>query len=226
MKSVPVRWLPCYRILPDRFPPVGWFDGIAPGGDFQALYELEALTNPRIRDEIGDLRRVPDAERISGPGTQFIMTAFTHPNPDGSRFSDGRFGVYYAGESLETAILETIHHTERRLKEANLGPRDLEQQVILANLDAELWDIRGPEFDTLHDPEPRTYGAGQAVGQEAKAQGIDGILYRSVRRTTGECAAILRPKVLSKARPAQHLIYPWDGHRIDPARVCVKSLLT
>ncbi len=38
--------------------------------------------------------------------------------------------------------------------------------------------------------------------------------------------AVLRPKVLSRARPSQHLIYPWDGVRIDPARICIKTLLS
>ena len=80
-------------------------------------------------------------------------------------------------------------------------------------------------FTHLQDPDPATYGAGQAVGRQAKVAGCDGVRFMSVRRAGGECAAVLRPKVLSAARQAQHLIYPWDGLTIHPERICVKTLL-
>ncbi|WP_366132444.1 RES domain-containing protein [uncultured Ferrovibrio sp.] len=32
------------------------------------------------------------------------MAAFTHLNPDGSRFTDGTCGVFYAANILDTAI--------------------------------------------------------------------------------------------------------------------------
>lgn len=225
VNKLSTRWLPCYRIIPSRFPPVGWFDRVTTPKDLNALYALEALTNPLVRDEVGDLRLVPDEERICGSGTQLIMTAFTHLNREGSRFSDGTFGVYYAGESQDTAIMETIHGHSRRLKEASLGPRDLEMQVILADLDGDLWDVRGPGFESYHDPDPATYAAGQVLARKAKAERADGIRYRSVRRASGECVAVLRPTALSKAHSTRHLIYPWDGVQIDPGRICVKTLL-
>jgi hypothetical protein len=64
---------------------------------------LEQLTNPRVRDEVGDIALVPPEERVSGPGASYVMAAFTHVNPKGSRFSDGSFGVYYVAAALETA---------------------------------------------------------------------------------------------------------------------------
>jgi hypothetical protein len=84
-----VVWQPCWRIVPSRFPPIDLFERIADPADWDALIALESLTNDRIRDEVGDIALVPVAERISGPGSSVIMAAFTHPNPDGSRFSDG-----------------------------------------------------------------------------------------------------------------------------------------
>jgi hypothetical protein len=63
---------PCWRIIPSRFPPIGLFD----------------------REEAGNLTLVPLEDRVSGPGTTPIMAAFTHLNPEGSRFSGGSFGVY------------------------------------------------------------------------------------------------------------------------------------
>lgn len=225
MKVCPALWTPCYRIIPSRFPPIDLFESVADPGDLDVAYALEALTNPRIREEVGELSLVPQAERISGPGTSTIMAAFTHLNPSGSRFSDGTFGVYYTAACLDTAIAETVFHGVRWLKETHEPAQDFDMRLLLADLKARLWDVRGPEFTQLHDPDPASYGAGQAVGRKAKSAGSDGIFYRSVRHAGGECAAILRPKVLSAPRQSLHLIYPWDGQQIDRARICVKTLL-
>ena len=225
MKTVPTSWHPCYRIIPSRFPPINLFERVADPKDLEVAFALDAQTNPRIREAIGQLHLVPDAERVSGPGTSYIMAAYTHPNPGGSRFSDGTFGVYYAGESLATAVAETVFHQVGHLRETHEPPQDLDMRVVLAELEGQLWDVRGSEFTHLQDPDPATYGAGQAVGRQAKVAGCDGVRFMSVRRAGGECAAVLRPKVLSAARQAQHLIYPWDGLTIHPERICVKTLL-
>ena len=103
-----IRWQPCYRIIPSRFPPIQLFERVADPQDLEAVFALEALTNPRLRDEVGDIRLVPPDERISGPGSSIVMAAFTYLNPQASRFSDGSYGVFYAGRELETAIAETL----------------------------------------------------------------------------------------------------------------------
>ena len=77
-----IVWQPSWRIVPSRFPPIDLFERIADPADWDALIELESLTNPRLRDEVGDIALVPAAERISGPGASAIMAAFTHLNPD------------------------------------------------------------------------------------------------------------------------------------------------
>ena len=68
-------------------------------------------------------------------------------------------------------------------------------------------------------------GRDVAVGRQARVEGCDGLRFMSARRSGGECAAVLRPKGLRSARQAQPLIYPWDGHTIQPERICVKTLL-
>lgn len=83
----PVTWLPCWRIIPSRFPPIDLFERVADPADLEAILELESLTNDRLREEVGTLQLVPAQDRISGRGSSYIMTAFTHLNPDGSRFN-------------------------------------------------------------------------------------------------------------------------------------------
>jgi hypothetical protein len=74
---------------------------------WEALIAAEMLVNPRIRNDVGEIHLVPPNERVSGPGASYVMAAFTHLNPRGSRFSDGTYGVYYAGREFETALRET-----------------------------------------------------------------------------------------------------------------------
>src|ERR1700674_2695284 len=81
------RWRPSHRLVPSRFPPVGLFDRVATLADLDAVFELDAMTNDRLRDEAGELSLVAKEDRVSGPGTTPIMAAFTHLNPEGSRFS-------------------------------------------------------------------------------------------------------------------------------------------
>jgi hypothetical protein len=106
IRTARVRWARSYRLVPSRFPPVGLFDRVARPEDLEAVFAAEALTNDRLRDEAGDLALVPPGDRISGPGTTPVMAAFTHLNPEGSRFSDGTFGVYYGAREMETAVAE------------------------------------------------------------------------------------------------------------------------
>ena len=76
-----IAWQPCYRIVPSRFPPIGLFEDVAEPADFEAVYEIEAMTNDRLREEVGDIALVALEDRVSGPGTSPIMAAFTHLNP-------------------------------------------------------------------------------------------------------------------------------------------------
>lgn len=105
-----VHWPGAWRIVASRFPTTSLFERVAEPADLDAIYELESRTNDRLRDEVGDIRLVPPGDRVSGEGTTPIMAAFTHRNPDASRFSDGSYGVFFAARALETAVAETKYH--------------------------------------------------------------------------------------------------------------------
>jgi len=215
--DIPVRatlWKPCYRLIPSRYPTVGLYDRVADPADLDVVFAIEALTNPRIRDEIGQLRLVPPDERVSGPGATPVMAAFTHLNPDGSRFSDGTYGVYYAAQSLETAIAEVSHHRALFLARTREPAIDVDMRVITATLDARLHDLRrlGAAGAPLLDPD--AYGAGQALGRELRALASWGVQYPSVRHAGGLCVGVFRPRALRHARSGAHIALHWDGARI------------
>lgn len=214
-----VVWTPCWRIIPSRFPPIQLFERVADPAVLEAVFELEALTNPRLRDETGDIRLVPPEDRVSGPGSSIVMAAFTHLNPDGSRFSDGSYGVYYTGRDLETAVAETRHHRSRFMAATAEPPTELDMRVYVADLDGALHDVRcsastdAARHAALHDPDD--YAASQHLGGALRRSGSDGVVYDSVRHSGGACAAVFRPPLLSNPRQERHLCYVWDGTRID-----------
>ena len=209
-----VEWKPCRRILPSRFPPIQLFERVTDPADLEAVFELEALTNPRLRDEIGVIGLVPPGDRIAGPGTAVMMAAFTHLNPDGSRFSNGSYGVFYAAKDLDTAIAETKHHRERFMSATAQGRMELDMRVYLVDLDGDLHDLRG-RSDSLplvyHESD---YTAGRHLARTLREAGSNGLAYDSVRRAGGECVAVFRPPLLSNARQERHLCYVWDGQQI------------
>jgi hypothetical protein len=210
-----VRWLPCYRIIPSRFPPINLFERVTDPADLETVLDIESMTNDRLRNEVGSLNLVPPEDRISGPGTSPIMAAFTHLPPYGSRFTDGSFGVFYAGRTLETAIAETKYHREAFLRATSEPRIELDMRVYAVDLDAVLHDIRGMRDTMLGIYDPSSYTASQALAIEIRNSGSSGFAYDSVRKPGGECVAIFKPRVLSNCRQERHLTYVWDGSSIS-----------
>lgn len=211
---VRLRWTPCWRIIPSRFPPIQLFERVTEPADLEAILELESLTNPRLRDEVGDIRLVPPEDRVTGPGASIVMAAFTHPNPDGSRFSDGSYGVFYAASDFDTAIAESKHHRERFMRPTAQPRMELDMRVYVVDLDGDLHDLRGrkPDFALVYDKD--NYAGGQHLAGTLRKDGSNGIAYDSLRRDGGQCVAVFRPPLLSNGRQERHLCYLWDGQRI------------
>lgn len=211
-----------YRIVSSNHPPVALFEGLVEPERMEEVFELEAMTNERLRAQVGRLDLVAPSDRLSAPGATVVMAAFTHVSRQRqSRFSDGSFGVYYAGRSLAVAIAETRYHRERFLAATREAPAELAMRVYVGKVNQPLHDLRGPGYDAEHDPDD--WRTGQSRGARLRAQNAWGVLYRSVRHPGGECIAALRPPAVSIPRQSLHLGYQWDGQRI--ARVYHKRLL-
>ena len=207
-------WRPSYRLIPTRFPTVGLYDAIADPADLEVVFAIEALTNPRIRDELGELQLVAPEERVSGAGSTPVMAAFTHLNPEGSRFSDGSYGVYYAAHALDTAIAEVSHHRAVFLARTAEPAIEIDLRLISANVDAELHDLRGLGEGGSHLFHPEHYASSQALGRRLRAAGSWGVQFPSVRHAGGLCVGVFRPRALGRARTGTHIALHWDGERI------------
>jgi len=215
--SCRLDWPQAWRVITTRYPPINLFERLT--GDpavWDALIALEQLTNPRVRDEVGEIALVPSNERVSGPGASYVMASFTHLNPKGSRFSDGTFGVYYAAAALETAIAETVFHFEAFARDSSDPPRQEEMRVLIGTVADDFEDVAAlPAAERRALLDPDTYAASQAYAKQLRAAGANGIAYPSVRHPGGQCLGVFRPRAVGLPHQERHLKYRWNGERID-----------
>ena len=230
MVTAPLRrvvWPRSARIIRSIYPPIDLFEDIADPADWEALASAEAKLNPRIRDSIGDLTKVPVAHRVTGPGASWVMAPFVHCSTlRPGRFSDGTFGLYYAGDSTEVAIAETIHHhTKTMLATAEAPGWTSQFRELIGSVDADLDDVSGMA-DLLHTDD---YAASQVFGAQRRAAGSNGIIWPSVRYPGGSCIAAFWPDVVPIPAQGGHFAYHWNGAAVDYVKLIdtgsVKAIL-
>ena len=199
--------------MPTRYPAINLFDRVAKAADFDALYALEAMSNENARDQLGVVERVAREERVYGPGSGPVMAAFTHLSVLGSRFSAGRYGVFYAARERATAVAETRYHHGRFLAATAQPPTHLPMRLYNVVIDARLHDLRPPGSvpGAVYDLDD--YGAAQVLGARLQAAGAAGVVYRSVRHERGHCVGLFKPRGASACLHAAYLLYAWDGQR-------------
>lgn len=199
-------WEQLHRLVPSHFPPIQLFESVADPEDLEVVFAIESMTNDRLRDEAGDLRLIPENERISGPGSTPVMAAFSHVGLP-SRFTDGTYGVYYGARDIQTAIAETVHHREQFLSATREPDTELTMRQYINRVALPLHDIRTDA--SLHDPD--SYAVSQVTGKALRAEGSNGLLYRSVRHNSGECVAAFRPTTVTIPSQGNHFRYVWSG---------------
>ncbi|MED5239215.1 MAG: RES family NAD+ phosphorylase [Pseudomonadota bacterium] len=204
-----------YRLVNSKYPPIHIFDDVADQADFDALFAVQALTNPRLQQEVGQLNRVPKEERPWGiPGCNYALGPFVHVNPAGSRFSNGNVGVYYCADHINTAIAETRYHQQRYFQNVEGLKYD---RIVMCGLQtlfsAELVDITpASKHPGWHDADD--YSPSRELGSRLRQQQLCGLHYESVRAPGQHCYALFSPAVIHSVIPSRHYEYVWDGERI------------
>lgn len=213
--STRLSWNPAYRVIPSRFPSIGLFERVASPEDFDALYALEAMTNDRIRDEVGEISLVPPEERLFGPGSTCIMAAFTHLNPQGSRFSDGTYGVFYCARKPDTAVAETRYHSALFMQATREPPMRLQMRLYSVDAKGKVADLRKAAQTEPRIVDPDDYSYTQTIGRTLRTEGALGIVYPSVRHPGGQCLAALHTALVKNCLHAAYLEYQWNGEGVD-----------
>ena len=206
--------LQAYRLVNSKFPPIALFDDVANPEEFEALYQIQALTNPRLQNEVGRIELIPRSEIPFGiPGCSYAIAPFTHVNPDGSRFSNGSFGVLYLADTMEAALAEVHHHQDKYW--SNIHNLNYER-FVFRGLSCSFVDhsMKGatslPMSDSIYDPDDYTYA--RSVGKIVKDAGLMGLRYNSVRLPGSYCWALMSPKPVSSIVQTAHYEMIWNGH--------------
>ena len=186
--------------------PAAWAAAIA--------LETEAKP-PTFKSKLPSIER-PFKEAIWNDAIQYPFKNWMR-----SRYSDGSFGVWYGGDSIETTVAETAHHWRSQLL-ADAGFLQpgvkIDRNVFQVRLDAALLDLRAavPHFPALVDPVDLNLT--QQIGGKLHREGHPGLLTKSAR-CAGDTFAVLNPAVLSDPRPVCFLTYTlMPGGRVEIER--------
>lgn len=209
-----------HRIIPSRYPAISLFDWADSAEELEQLAELESLTNDRLQTERENIYLIPKEDWVIGPGATPLMAAFTHPGP--SRFTDGTYGVYYAGDTLETAICETKFHRELFLRGSKEEACLIQMREYIAMLQQPLETLTLKDHTELLHPDPAYYYISQTFAKTVREKRAWGLYYPSVRKQDAYCIAIFRPTALSIPIQGCHLEYIWDGGEICEINKIIK----
>jgi hypothetical protein len=212
-----VHWPSARRIIRSSFPPTDLFEDIAPPEDWPILIAAEQKTNPRLMTALGVIELVPPARRVSGPGASYLMAPFTHASTDRpSRFSDGSYGVLYAANRFETALLETMyHHGQFMARTRESAGWTSQFRELVLNVEGSLHDLRGEDPRWVPALNRDRYTESQRFGKALRAAASEGLVYPSRRDAAGECVGLFFPDLAGRVMQARHLDYHWDGKQVD-----------
>lgn len=206
-----------YRLVNSKFPPIALFDDVADAEDFEALYQIQALTNPRLQNEIGRLELIPRDQIPFGiAGCSYATAPFTHVNPAGSRFSNGSFGVLYLADRMDTAIAEVCYHQQRywsKVPELNY------ERFVFRGLTASFNEIGLKDATVVPLSNPiyamDNYAHANQLGAEINAAGCPGLRYHSVRSAGNICWALMTPRSVTSIIQSAHYEMIWSGQVIS-----------
>lgn len=204
-----IRKRSAWRLIPTRYPTVDLFRDLASLEDWPKLQALENETNERLRESAVPSGLVRSEDLSTESGSHYILAPLTHPNPDGSLFADGTYGVNYVALDFETALAEVKNQREIFLRRTREGPQRVDVRAIVMDLSGDLHDLRNAWSKFCPD-----LAAGRALAADLRMAGSYGLIFDSQVKRGGTCAAIFRPTVLTSPLQERHLALIWDGERI------------
>jgi len=215
-----------HRLINAKFPLIYLFEDVADAAEFEDLYAIQAITNPRIQTEVGNLSLLSLDEIPFGiPGCRYAAASFTHVNPEGSRFSDGSYGLMYIGDSSDTAVAEVKYH--QNIYWSNI-PNLRYDRFVFKELICNFGVMSGLDATTLPKDtliyKADDYSYSRRLGWEIKQAGeYSALKYASVRNEKGVCFALFTPKEVVGVIQSKHYEMIWDGVRISSVNLILKG---
>lgn len=177
------------------------------------LAEIEGATSSRLIAEARGTEGVDRDELVYGvPYAAFINASFAYWKPrEPNRFNAGR-GAWYAALALRTSMREVAWHMADFLANSGDMTATVDYAELFASMAGEFVDLRpSPKHPSLDPDLAVGYPAGNAVADAARARGLNGVIYPSVRDPGGTCIAALRPNAVQSVAPGGVYRFVWSG---------------
>lgn len=194
-----------FLLIPSRFPPIRLYERIA--ADFHdAVTDIEALTNPRLREKEHIIRTSGIDEK--NPSLQnWNHAPFAYFNPEGSWFFDPQTPCLELSGDIQTALAVSVAKRTLFLSRTEQDRLNLDMRVISRQVSGRFLDAR--HLGSIIDQDTRW-----ALGRTMLEKGIDGVVFHSPERPVGNRYAVLNARSLERAIQGDHYKYVWDGAQI------------
>ncbi|MBE8233128.1 MAG: RES family NAD+ phosphorylase [Endozoicomonadaceae bacterium] len=218
--GVNIKEIQGYRLINTKYPVIELFDDMSTPEDYDLVYYLQSLTNPRLQNEVGDLSLVSKSEVPFDckRGRSYAMSPFTHINPQGGRFHDGLFGALYIADSHKTAIKEVQYHQHKYWiqVENHKFERVLFRLLLVSIKPKSIYYVKEDEVSVL---DPDDYSFSQQLARKLKKEQFQCISYPSVRHESGICWVLLTPKAVTDIVQSKLIQMIWDGSIVEVGSV-------
>ena len=182
--------------------------------ELAALAEIEGATSNRLLAQNRGTADVQAYELVYGvPHAAFINASFAYAKPrEANRFNGAERGAWYAALELDTCLTEVRHHLTEALTQTGVYEAVVDYAELYASFAGEFVDLR-PHIDhlSLHPEKGIGYPAGNALADAARARGLNGIIYPSVRHAGGTCLAALFPHSVQSVAQGDVYRMTWRG---------------
>ena len=179
---------------------------------FYDITDLDNATNDRLLAE-NDFHEGISAKELvyTGKYYKIVNAAFTHPAPQGNRFSSPVRNAWYAGFTLKASQREIIFHKTVEYEEINFyDDEPVTYDDYMADFNAEFHDIRDTK-DFANCLNPNSYVASQNFADILLESGANGVIYPSVRHRSGTCLVCFRPNLIQNVRKHARYKFKWSG---------------
>jgi RES domain-containing protein len=193
-------------------PPV--LEALVSADELTTLAEIEGATSQRLIAEARGTEGFGREEFVYGvPYAAFINASFAYAKPlEPNRFNASR-GAWYAALSVETSMREVAYHMTDFLAKSGEYKGVVEYAEMFASMAGEFVDLREAiSHPCLHRDPAVGYPVGNAIADAAFAQGLNGLVYPSVRHAGGTCLVALRPHAVQSVAPGALYRFVWSGH--------------
>jgi RES domain-containing protein len=182
--------------------------------ELELLAEIEGATSSRqIAQDRGIAGLAANELVYDVPHAHFINASFAYAKPQQpNRFNGADRGAWYAALDVQTCLREVGYHLTNALADAGDYNATVEYAEMFCSLAGEFLDLRQvPDHRSLDPDKTKAYPVGNALADRARAAGLNGIIYPSVRHQGGTCVVALRPAAVQSIRQGAVYRMTWQG---------------